>query len=98
MLRPVDIDKTFNLAIDTYICLWGGIIAPRLCQKELTDKLSNYNFLLSLGSSFSDDTHISKQHYLDICSSDDKVKEIGSIACSMTIVFAYENLKHHPKF
>lgn len=98
MLRPVEIDKVFNLSIDAYICLWGGLLSPRLCLKELNDKLSDFNFLLTMGSSISEDTHISKQQYFDICLSDVRLKEVSSIACCMMVVFAYENLKNHPKF
>lgn len=98
MPRPVDLNETFSLAIDAYICLWGGIVTPKLCYKELNEKLGNFNFLLTLDSTVGEETHLSKEHYFGIIQSEDATKEVGTIACCMIVVFAFESLKNDPKY
>jgi len=95
-MRPIETDKIFYLAIDTYTCLWGGIIAPRLCLNELNAKIGDTDLLLSMESSCKEDTHLSKSNYFNISLSDDRSAEVASIASCMLILFAYENIKDLP--
>jgi len=92
-MRPVQMHEIFNLAIDTLTCLWGGLLAPKLCREELEKSLAPYPFLLSLSSSFSEDTHLSKANYFAISSSDKRLTDVGNNACCMVALFAFENLK-----
>lgn len=94
-MRPVRTHETFNLAIDTLVCVWGGLIAPRLCRQEFEKSLAPYDFLISFASSFSEDTHLSKTNYFAICSSDERTRDVGNIACCMVALFAFEHLKVH---
>lgn len=98
MLRPVQINKTFNLAIDMLTCLWGGLIAPKLCGAELKTKLAPWPHLISFASSFSEDSHLSKENYFNICADDDKLKAVANHACCLVSVFAFESLKNHQNY
>jgi|GEM_PF-1165883 len=97
-MRPIETDKIFHLAIDTYTCLWGGIIAPRLCLNELNAKIGDTDLLLSMESSCMEETHLSKSNYFKISLSDEKSTEVASIASCMMVIFAYENIKDLTNF
>lgn len=98
MLRPLELDKTFDLAIDAYTCLWGGLLSPKLCLNELNEQIGDTDLLVSMESSFSDDTHLSKSNYFNICLSDERTRDICNISACMIAVFAFEYLKNHPRF
>jgi len=92
-MRPVEIDKVFELSADILICLYGGLISPKLCGEELKKKLDPFNFLISFESSIGEDTHLSKTRYFQIASSDDTIKEIINTSCCLVSIYAFENLK-----
>lgn len=92
-MRPLTIDKVFNLSIDAITCLWGGLLVPKLCHDDIEAKFQNYNFLVSLASSVGEDTHIDKANYLNICKSDERTAEVGNMSLSMLAVFAFESIK-----
>ncbi len=99
MLRPIKIDKAFDLALDTLTCLWGGLVAPRLCEQELKAKLAPFPHLISFASSISpEDAHLSKESYFAICASDDRTKEVGNHACCLVALFAHESFKNHSRY
>jgi hypothetical protein len=98
MLRPIQISKSFNLAVDALTCLWGGLIAPNICGTELKAKLATFSHLISFKSSFAEDTHLSKENYFNICASHERLKEVGNHACCMVAVFAFESLKNDQKY
>lgn len=98
MIRPIEIDKIFNLTIDAYTCLWGGLLSPRLCLNELNKKIGETDFLITMESSCSEDTHLSKTNYFNICLSDERTRDVSNISCCMIAVFAFEHLKNHPKY
>jgi hypothetical protein len=97
-MRPIYIDRAFSLAIDSYTCLWGGLLLPRLCLKELNERIGETDLLLSLESSCAEDTHLSKSNYFNICMSSERSFEVAKIASCMIAVFAYESLKAHSGF
>lgn len=98
MLRPVQINKIFDLAIDSLTCLWGGLIAPKLCGTELKIKLEPFSHLISFASSFEEDSHLSKENYFNICASDERLKSVANHACCLVAVFACESLKNSEKY
>lgn len=98
MLRPVQINEAFNLAVDMLTCLWGGLIAPKLCGDELKAKLAQFPHLISFASSFTEDSHLSKENYFNICAADDRLKAVANQACCMIAVFASESLKNHKDY
>lgn len=98
MLRPVQINEAFNLAIDMLTCLWGGLVAPKLCGDELKAKLAPFPHLISFTSSFTEDSHLSKDNYFNICAADDRTKAVANQACCMIAVFASESLKNHKDY
>lgn len=95
MLRPIKINEVFNLAIDTLTCLWGGLIAPKICETEFKAKLLPFPHLISFESSFTEDSHLSKENYFNITSTDSRLKKVANHACCMVAVFAFESLKEH---
>ena len=97
-MRPVYTHKVFNLAIDTLTCVWGGLLLPKLCWNELGTALAPYPHLVSFESSIDEDTHLSKDNYFSICSSDKRVQEVGNNACCMVALFAFETLKTHSTY
>lgn len=98
MLKPAKIDSIFDLAIDSLTCFWGGLIAPKICEAELKAKLAQFPTLISFASSFSEDSHLSKENYFNICSSKDKTKLVGNNVCCMVAVFAFESLKEYQHY
>ena len=98
MLRPVQINKVFDLAIDSPTCVWGGLIAPKLCGTELQAKLLPFPHLVSFASSFTEDSHLSKENYFNICASDERLKSVANNACCLVAVFAYESLKNSAEY
>ena len=98
MLRPIQINETFNLAVDMLTCLWGGLIAPKLCETELKAKLAPYPHLISFVSSFAEDSHLSKENYFNIVASDARLKAVGNHACCLVAGSAFESLKKHPRY
>lgn len=98
MLRPVQTNKVFDLAIDTLTCLWGGLIAPKLCETELKAKLAPFSHLVSFASSFTEDSHLSKDNYFKICASDERLRSVANNACCLVAVFAFESLKESDKY
>jgi hypothetical protein len=97
-MRPVLTHGVFNLAIDSLTCLWGGLIAPRLCGEQMTRSLEPFAHLISFQSTVGEDTHLSKENYFAICQSDNRTSEVGNNACCMVALFAYETLKVDAKF
>jgi hypothetical protein len=97
-IRPVEIDKIFELSADILICLYGGIISPKLCENELKAKLESYDFLVSFDSTVGQDTHLSKHRYFQIISSNETVKEVGNTTCCLISIYAFENLKKIPSY
>lgn len=98
MLRPVQINETFNLSIDTLTCLWGGLLAPKLCETELKAKLAPFPHLVSFASSFTEDSHLSKENYFNICASAERLKMVANNACCLVAVFAFESLKNTKQY
>ncbi len=98
MLRPVQINKVFDLAIDSLTCVWGGLIAPKLCGTELRAKLLPFPHLVSFVSSFTEDSHLSKENYFNICASDERLKSVANNACCLVTVFAFESLKNSNQY
>jgi hypothetical protein len=94
MLRPAQIHETFDLAIDLLTCLWGGLLAPKLCEAEMRAKLAPYTQLISFSTSLGEDSHLSKDNYFNICASPDRLRAIANNACCLVAVFAFENLKN----
>jgi len=92
-MRPVQTHIIFKQAIDTLTCVWGGLIAPRLCQEQLESALAPYDYLISFQSSVLEDTHLSKENYLAIALSDERTRVVGIYASCMTALFAFESLK-----
>ncbi|MCK5472055.1 hypothetical protein KAI54_02610 [Candidatus Gracilibacteria bacterium] len=97
-MRPVQINKAFDLAIDMLTCLWGGLIAPKLCEAELKAKLAPFPNLISFGSSFTEDSHLSKDNYFNICATKNRFKNVANHACCLVSVFAFESLKNHENY
>lgn len=97
-MRPLNIDKTFHLVIDAFTRTWGGLLLPKICLLELNTKIGNTDLLLSMESSFGEDTHLSKSNFFRISSSEENSREVGVIAMSMMAVFTFESLKMHPQF
>jgi hypothetical protein len=91
-------NEVFNLAVDILTCLWGGLIAPKLCGDELKVKLESFPYLISFTSSFAEDSHLSKDNYFNICAADDRLKAVANQACCMVAVFASESLKNHKDY
>lgn len=98
MLRPVQINEAFNLAVDMLTCLWGGLIAPKLCGTEMKAKMAPFPHLVSFTSSFTEDSHLSKDNYFNICADDDRLKAVANHACCLVSVFAFESLKNHKNY
>lgn len=92
-MRPVEIDKVFELSADILICLYGGMVSPKLCEKEIKAQLEPYDFLVSFESTVGVDTHLSKKRYFQIVASDERIKDIGNTACCLISIHAFENLK-----
>jgi hypothetical protein len=98
MLRPAQVDEVFALATDTLTCLWGGLIAHKLCEAELKTKLLPFKHLISFTTSFLEDSHLSKENYFNICASDERLKTVANHACCMVAVFAFESLKNTGRY
>lgn len=98
MLRPAKINEVFNLTTDLFTCLWGGLIAPKLCEVELKTKLATFPHLVSFTSSFGEDSHLSKQNYFNICASNERLKSVANHACCVAAVFAFESIKETKKY
>jgi hypothetical protein len=54
--------------------------------------------LISFESSFTEDSHLSKENYFNICAANDRLKAVGNHACCMVAVFASESLKNHKDY
>jgi hypothetical protein len=93
-MRPIKTHDVFDLALDTLICVWGGLLTPRLCRDAVERSLAPYDSLVSLESQVStEDSHLSKAAYLAIVSSDERTRLVGNHACCMVALFAFESLK-----
>lgn len=97
-MRPLELDKAFHLSSDMLTCLWGGLLIPKLLHDEVESKLGASTMLVTLNSTVGEKTHISKVNYLDICRSEARTRIVGNVALSMTVVYAFESLKVHPKY
>jgi len=98
MDRPVVIDEVFNLGLDVYTTMFGGLIAPKLCESALSDSLKDFPALVALDSSFSNDIFIDKNNYLSIAKTEKRAQDVTNATLSMIIVFTYESLKSSSHF
>ncbi|MBT6954746.1 MAG: hypothetical protein HN991_00135, partial [Candidatus Jacksonbacteria bacterium] len=95
MTRPARIDESFDLSIDMLTCLWGGLMVPKLCGNELKMKLASFPHLISLKSSFPEESQLSRDNYFSICSDDDRFRSVANQGACMVAVFAFESLRNH---
>ncbi len=96
-MRPAEINKVFDLAVDVLTCCWGGLVAGMVCNKEIKSGLAKfYPSLVAFTSPKSPDFETANLHqdnYFQIVDNPERFKVIANALPSVVSVFAFESLR-----